>query len=150
RDELRGHRAARSRRDAHAEDAGRRGDDVAPRRPRAHDRMVPDAVSAHATAHAAAADMGSDAEPARAPWQGVFALKVDVDTRLGLRDGAPRLLELLAHHGVQATFFVAMGPDRTGLSIRRVLRQKGFLAKMVRSRAPSLYPLETMLRGTLL
>ncbi|HZR84338.1 MAG TPA: polysaccharide deacetylase family protein [Candidatus Binatia bacterium] len=107
-------------------------------------------MSAHATAHAAAADMGSDAEPARAPWQGVFALKVDVDTRLGLRDGAPRLLELLAHHGVQATFFVAMGPDRTGLSIRRVLRQKGFLAKMVRSRAPSLYPLETMLRGTLL
>jgi peptidoglycan/xylan/chitin deacetylase (PgdA/CDA1 family) len=80
----------------------------------------------------------------------VLALKVDVDTRIGLRDGAPRLLELFARHGVRATFFVTMGPDRTGRSILRVFRQRGFLAKMIRSRAPSLYPLETMLRGTVL
>jgi undecaprenyl phosphate-alpha-L-ara4FN deformylase len=79
-----------------------------------------------------------------------FALKVDVDTFLGLRDGAPRLLDLFARHGVRASWFVAMGPDRTGRAALRVFRQKGFLAKMVRSRAPGLYPLETMLRGTLL
>jgi undecaprenyl phosphate-alpha-L-ara4FN deformylase len=79
-----------------------------------------------------------------------FALKVDVDTHLGLRDGAPRLLDLFAKHGVRASWFVAMGPDRTGRAALRVFRQKGFLAKMLRSRAPSLYPLETMLRGTLL
>jgi undecaprenyl phosphate-alpha-L-ara4FN deformylase len=84
------------------------------------------------------------------PWEGVLALKVDVDTRIGLREGAPRLLDLFARHGVRASWFVAMGPDRTGRSILRVLRQRGFLAKMIRSRAPSLYPLETMLRGTLL
>jgi undecaprenyl phosphate-alpha-L-ara4FN deformylase len=79
-----------------------------------------------------------------------FALKVDVDTFLGLRDGAPRLLELFAKHGVRASWFIAMGPDRTGRAALRVFRQKGFLAKMLRSRAPRLYPLPTMLRGTLL
>ena len=43
-----------------------------------------------------------------------------------------------------------MGPDRTGQAVFRVLRQKGFLTKMLRSRAPRLYPWKTMLRGTLL
>jgi len=79
-----------------------------------------------------------------------FALKVDVDTYEGLREGAPRLLDLFARHGVRATWFVSMGPDRTGRAVFRVLRQKGFLSKMVRSRAPRLYPWKTMLRGTLL
>jgi len=79
-----------------------------------------------------------------------FVLKVDVDTHVGLRDGAPRLLELFARHGVRASWFVAMGPDRTGRAVVRAFRQKGFLTKMVRSRAPKLYPLSTMLRGTLL
>ena len=82
--------------------------------------------------------------------QPAFALKVDVDTYEGLRDGAPRLLDLFARHGVRATWFVSMGPDRTGQAVFRVLRQKGFLSKMVRSRAPRLYPWKTMLRGTLL
>ncbi len=79
-----------------------------------------------------------------------FVLKVDVDTHVGLREGAPRLLELFAKHGVRASWFVTMGPDHTGRSVLRVFRQKGFLAKMMRSSAPSLYPLSTMLRGTLL
>lgn len=79
-----------------------------------------------------------------------FAIKVDVDTHVGLRDGAPRLLELFARHGVRASWFVSMGPDRTGRAVFRAFRQKGFLAKMIQSRAPGLYPLSTMLRGTLL
>jgi peptidoglycan/xylan/chitin deacetylase (PgdA/CDA1 family) len=79
-----------------------------------------------------------------------FVLKVDVDTYVGLRDGAPRLLELFARHGVRASWFVSMGPDRTGRAVARAFRQRGFLTKMLRSRAPSLYPLSTMLRGTLL
>lgn len=79
-----------------------------------------------------------------------FVLKVDVDTHVGLRDGAPRLIELFARHGVRASWFVAMGPDRTGRAVARAFRQPGFLAKMLRSRAPSLYPLSTMLRGTVL
>jgi undecaprenyl phosphate-alpha-L-ara4FN deformylase len=79
-----------------------------------------------------------------------FVLKVDVDTFVGLRDGAPRLLDLFARHGVRASWFVSMGPDRTGRAVARAFRQRGFLAKMLRSRAPSLYPLSTMLRGTVL
>lgn len=79
-----------------------------------------------------------------------FVLKVDVDTYLGLREGAPRLLELFARHGVRASWFVSMGPDRTGRAVARAFRQRGFLAKMLRSRAPRLYPLSTMLRGTLI
>jgi peptidoglycan/xylan/chitin deacetylase (PgdA/CDA1 family) len=82
--------------------------------------------------------------------QAAFALKVDVDTRRGLRDGVPRLLDLFARRDVRASFFVAMGPDRSGRAVLRVLRQPGFLGKMLRSRAPRLYPIETMLRGTVL
>ncbi|MDG2307764.1 MAG: polysaccharide deacetylase family protein [Candidatus Binatia bacterium] len=82
--------------------------------------------------------------------EAAFVLKVDVDTHVGLREGAPRLLDLFAKHGIRASWFVTMGPDRTGRSVLRVFKQKGFLRKMMRSGAPSLYPLSTMLRGTLL
>ena len=83
-------------------------------------------------------------------WTPAFVLKVDVDTHEGLRDGAPRLLELFARHDVRASWFVSMGPDRTGRAILRVFRQRGFLRKMLRSGAPRLYPWRTLLRGTLL
>lgn len=79
-----------------------------------------------------------------------FVIKVDVDTHRGLREGAPRLLQLFSRHGVRASWFIAMGPDRTGRAVLRAFRQKGFVAKMFRSRASQLYPLDTMLRGTLL
>jgi len=78
------------------------------------------------------------------------ALKVDCDTFLGTRDGIPRLLEIFEARGIHATFFFTLGPDRSGLAVRRVFTRKGFLRKMIRSRAPSLYPLRTMLSGTLL
>ena len=78
------------------------------------------------------------------------ALKVDCDTFLGTRDGIPRLLEIFAARGIRATFFFTLGPDRSGLAIRRAFTRKGFVEKMIRSRAPSLYPLRTMLSGTLL
>ncbi len=79
-----------------------------------------------------------------------FALKVDVDTCEGLAHGVPRLLRLLERHAVRASFFIAMGPDRSGVAALRAFRQRGFLAKMIRSRAPSMYPWRTMLAGTLL
>jgi undecaprenyl phosphate-alpha-L-ara4FN deformylase len=88
--------------------------------------------------------------PPGAQAPAAFALKVDVDTYEGLVEGVPRLLELFARHGVRASWFVAMGPDRTGRAVLRVFRQRGFLAKMLRSGAPRLYSLRTMLRGTLL
>jgi len=78
------------------------------------------------------------------------ALKVDCDTFEGTRDGVPRLLEIFAAQGLRATFYFTLGPDRSGVAIRRVFTRPGFLSKMIRSRAPSLYGWRTALYGTLL
>ena len=79
-----------------------------------------------------------------------IALKVDCDTAEGTRRGIPRLLSLFDELGIRATFFFSLGPDRSGRAIFRVFTKKGFLRKMLRSRAPSLYGWRTMLSGTLL
>ncbi|GFO67026.1 4-deoxy-4-formamido-L-arabinose-phosphoundecapren ol deformylase [Geomonas limicola] len=79
-----------------------------------------------------------------------IALKVDVDTFAGTRDGVPRLLEIMERAGIKATFYFSMGPDNSGKAIRRVFTRKGFLKKMLRTGAPSAYGLRTMLYGTLL
>lgn len=78
------------------------------------------------------------------------ALKIDVDTHQGLKLGVPRLARMLEHEGVAASFFVAMGPDNSGRAILRVLRNRGFLGKMFRTRAVSMYGLRTILSGTVL
>ncbi len=78
------------------------------------------------------------------------ALKVDVDTYVGTRDGVPRLLEILESFGVKATFYFSFGPDNSGKAIRRIFTRKGFLKKMLRTGAPSMYGLKTLLYGTLL
>ncbi|HYX19950.1 MAG TPA: polysaccharide deacetylase family protein [Thermoanaerobaculia bacterium] len=78
------------------------------------------------------------------------ALKVDCDTLEGTLEGVPRLLEIFGARGIRATFYFTLGPDRSGVAVRRVFTQRGFLAKMIRSRAPSLYGWKTMLYGTLL
>jgi len=77
------------------------------------------------------------------------ALKVDVCTHDGMRDGVPRLLALLSERRVKASFFLSFGPDNSGKAVKNLLRP-GFLKKMVRSSAPSMYGLRTMLSGTLL
>jgi peptidoglycan/xylan/chitin deacetylase (PgdA/CDA1 family) len=78
-----------------------------------------------------------------------IALRVDVDTHTGLRDGVPVLLELLDRARARASFFVTMGPDHSGRAIRRVLRP-GFAGKMARTGALRTYGLYTVLSGTLL
>jgi undecaprenyl phosphate-alpha-L-ara4FN deformylase len=78
------------------------------------------------------------------------ALKVDCDTYVGTRDGVPRLLELFAARGIRAAFFFTYGPDRSGVAVRRIFTRPGFLRKMLRSRAASLYGFPTMLYGTFL
>lgn len=79
----------------------------------------------------------------------LLGLRIDVDTHEGMRDGVPRLLEILKSAGAKATFYLAMGPDRSGMAIFNLLRP-GFLKKMGRTKAASVYGWRTVLSGTLL
>jgi undecaprenyl phosphate-alpha-L-ara4FN deformylase len=97
----------------------------------------------------AAADPAAARPPAAAPPARV-ALKVDVDTFRGTRDGVPALLEDLAAAGVRASFFFTLGPDNSGRAVLRVFRKRGFLAKMLRTNAARMYGWRTALYGTLL
>jgi peptidoglycan/xylan/chitin deacetylase (PgdA/CDA1 family) len=78
-----------------------------------------------------------------------LALKIDVDTFRGTREGVPRLLELLRKHATGATFLFSLGPDHTGRAIRRALRP-GFMQKVGRTSVVSHYGIRTLLYGTLL
>jgi peptidoglycan/xylan/chitin deacetylase (PgdA/CDA1 family) len=78
-----------------------------------------------------------------------LTVKVDVDTLKGYLEGVPRLLDILGKRGVKASFFFSMGPDNSGKAIRRVFR-RGFVSKMLRTKAPSTYGFKTLLYGTLL
>jgi undecaprenyl phosphate-alpha-L-ara4FN deformylase len=78
-----------------------------------------------------------------------LALKVDVDTYRGTREGVPRLVEILKRHGAGATFLFSLGPDHTGRAIKRVFR-RGFMNKVSRTSVASHYGLKTLLYGTLL
>lgn len=79
----------------------------------------------------------------------LLALKVDVDTLRGTREGVPRLVELLRSHGAGATFLFSLGPDHTGRAIKRIFRP-GFFAKVQRTSVVRHYGLRTLLYGTLL
>ena len=79
----------------------------------------------------------------------LLALKVNVDTWRGTREGVPRLLEILERHGAHATFLFSLGPDHTGRAIQRVFR-KGFLQKVSRTSVIEHYGIKTLLYGTLL
>jgi peptidoglycan/xylan/chitin deacetylase (PgdA/CDA1 family) len=78
------------------------------------------------------------------------AIKIDVDTHDGMRDGVPLLLSSLEKFGIRATFCLSYGPDNAGKAIFRAFREPAFLLKMFRTGAPSLYGLRTILSGTLL
>ncbi|MGH7815107.1 MAG: polysaccharide deacetylase family protein [Candidatus Binataceae bacterium] len=78
------------------------------------------------------------------------AFKIDVDTHRGLEIGVPRLAEMLAREGVAASFYVSMGPDNSGRAAMRAFKNRGFIAKMFRTKATSMYGMRTMLSGTLL
>jgi undecaprenyl phosphate-alpha-L-ara4FN deformylase len=78
-----------------------------------------------------------------------LAIKVDVDTWIGLKEGVPKLLALFRRQAVPASFFIAFGPDNSGKAIRRIF-QRGFLHKMWRTNPLRLYGLKTLLCGTFL
>jgi peptidoglycan/xylan/chitin deacetylase (PgdA/CDA1 family) len=78
-----------------------------------------------------------------------IALKVDVDTLRGTRNGALRLAEALECHHCHATFLFSVGPDHTGRALRRVF-QAGFVGKVRRTSVVRHYGIPTLLYGTLL
>ena len=78
-----------------------------------------------------------------------LALKIDVDTLRGTREGVPRLLDVLKKHDLRATFLFSLGPDHTGRAIRRVFR-KGFVGKVRRTSVVRHYGVRTLLYGTVL
>jgi len=78
-----------------------------------------------------------------------LALKVDVDTYRGTREGVPRLAQALKQHGAGGTFLFSLGPDNTGRAIRRAFRP-GFFSKVQRTSVVSHYGIRTLLNGTLL
>jgi len=79
-----------------------------------------------------------------------LGLKIDVDTLAGLRRGVPVLVRVLGQRRIRASFFVALGPDNSGRAVFRVFRHRGFFQKMLRTRAPAVYGLKTILSGTVL
>ena len=78
-----------------------------------------------------------------------LALKVDVDTYRGTRQGVPRLMEIFKAHGAGATFLFSLGPDHTGRALKRAFRP-GFMSKVARTSVLEHYGLKTLLYGTLL
>lgn len=83
------------------------------------------------------------AEPAR------LAIKIDVDTDRGTREGLAPLARALDRHAIRGTFLFSLGPDNTGRAIRRVFRP-GFFAKVSRTSVVKLYGLRTLMNGVLL
>lgn len=77
-----------------------------------------------------------------------IALKVDVDTLRGTREGVPNLLRLLEAEQTTATFYFSLGPDHTGWALRRVFR-RGFLGKVSRTSVLSHYGWRTIANGVL-
>jgi undecaprenyl phosphate-alpha-L-ara4FN deformylase len=80
---------------------------------------------------------------------GTIALKIDVDTYRGTREGVPRLAAALERAGARATFLFSVGPDHTGRAIKRVFR-RGFLGKVRRTSVAQHYGIRTLLYGVLL
>ncbi len=78
-----------------------------------------------------------------------LVLKVDVDTKVGLTQGVPRLADMFQRRAIRASFFVAMGPDHSGRALVRLIKP-GFLAKQLRSGAAGAYGVRTMLYGLVL
>jgi undecaprenyl phosphate-alpha-L-ara4FN deformylase len=78
-----------------------------------------------------------------------LALKIDVDTYRGTREGVPRLIEVLKKHNAGGTFLFSLGPDHTGRAITRAFRP-GFMKKVSRTSVLEHYGIKTLLYGTLL
>ncbi len=79
-----------------------------------------------------------------------IGIKVDVDTFAGMRSGVPVLLDIFSRHGIKASFFVPMGKDNTGRTVKRVFTRKGFLKKTGRVGVLGTYGVKTLMYGIIL
>jgi peptidoglycan/xylan/chitin deacetylase (PgdA/CDA1 family) len=78
-----------------------------------------------------------------------IALKIDVRTWRGTREGALRLVELLQARDLGATFLFTLGPDHTGRALPDAFR-RGALPRLRRVSPFSQYGFKALLYGTLL
>lgn len=78
-----------------------------------------------------------------------LALKIDVNTYRGTRQGVPKLMEVLQRKQAQATFYFTLGKDRTGRRIKNIFRS-GFLSRVSRLKLWQHLGIQTLLYGTLL
>ncbi len=79
-----------------------------------------------------------------------IGIKVDVDTFAGMRSGVPVLLDIFRDSAIKASFFVPMGRDNTGRTVKRVFTRKGFLKKTGRVGVVSTYGVKTLMYGLIL
>ncbi|MEN3295116.1 MAG: undecaprenyl phosphate-alpha-L-ara4FN deformylase [Burkholderiales bacterium] len=78
-----------------------------------------------------------------------IALKIDVDTYRGSREGVPNLVRLLQRHRANASFLFSLGADHTGWALRRAFRP-GFFSKVSRTSVVEHYGMKTLMYGVLL
>jgi undecaprenyl phosphate-alpha-L-ara4FN deformylase len=78
-----------------------------------------------------------------------LAIKIDVDTDRGTREGLEGLARALDRHRIRGTFLFSLGPDNTGRAIRRIFRP-GFFSKVSRTSVVKVYGLRTLMNGVLL
>jgi undecaprenyl phosphate-alpha-L-ara4FN deformylase len=80
-----------------------------------------------------------------------IGIAVHVDTYEGMRRGVPVLLALFQKYGIKASFFVPMGKDHTGRTIKRIFKRKGFLKKTGTGRVwAEAVSMKTLMYGLLL
>jgi len=81
----------------------------------------------------------------------IIGIAVHVDTYEGMKKGVPVLLALFQKYGIKASFFVPMGKDHTGWTVKRIFKRKGFLKKTGTGRiwAEAVSP-KTLMYGLLL
>lgn len=89
-------------------------------------------------------------EPGEDALNKTIGIKVDVDTSEGMKHGVPVLLALFKRHNIKASFFVPMGKDHTGRTVKRVFTRRGFLKKAGRVGVISTYGIKTLLYGIVL
>ena len=79
----------------------------------------------------------------------LLALKIDVDSLRGTREGVPNLVALLKKHGAGATFLWSLGPDHSGRAMRRAFRP-GYAERVRRAGLVGHYGARSLFHGTLL